>query len=259
MRSTAFSCVVLLVLSFVSLSVAAEEKISGVSPQEALKRLEDGNKRFVEGKLQHPRADQARIKETAQGQQPFATILSCSDSRVPVEVVFDQGIGDLFVIRVAGNVCDFTQLGTTKYGVEPLGSRLCVVMGHTKCGAVAAACTLPDGEGHVLDLIRAIRPAVQRAEAETGKSGAEIVEPSARENVFVQIETLFKGSASLREAARKGDFVVVGAIYDIETGKVTFLGPHPKNDELVKESNETQTTQVRQRPMNRRMPVRRTR
>lgn len=235
MKLTASFCTVLLALSFVSFSTAAEEKISGVLPQEALKRLEEGNKRFVEGKSQHPRADQARIKETAQAQEPFATILSCSDSRVPVEVLFDQGIGDLFVIRVAGNVCDFTQLGTTKYGVEPLGSRLCVVMGHTKCGAVAAACTLPDGEGHVLGLVRAIRPAVERAETKTGMSGEEIIEESAKENVFVQIESLFNGSASLREAARKGDFMVVGAIYDIKTGKVAFLGEHPKNAELVKE------------------------
>src|SRR5262245_28073525 len=111
---------------------------SGVGPEAALKMLQEGNARFVAGKARHPHEDQGRRNETASGQHPFASILSCSDSRDPVEVTFDEGVGDLFVVRVAGNVADTDEIASLEYGAEHLGTQLIAVLGHTKCGAVTA-------------------------------------------------------------------------------------------------------------------------
>ena len=111
----------------------------GVSPTDALKRLEQGQARYVEGKAERPRSGADRRTEVAKGQKPFAAILSCADSRVPVETIFDQGIGDLFVVRVAGNVCEASEAGSIEFGATALGANLIVVMGHTSCGAVVAA------------------------------------------------------------------------------------------------------------------------
>ena len=114
--------------------VQAADQSSSVTAEEALVRLKAGNARFVEDKGTHAGADAARRKETARGQQPFVTILGCSDSRVPLETVFDQGIGDVFAIRVAGNICDVNEMGSIEYGVGPLGTHLLVVLGHSDCG-----------------------------------------------------------------------------------------------------------------------------
>lgn len=232
-------CMVILSLCVAVLCAAglsAEEQMKSVPADEVLKLLKEGNERFVTEKTEHPNIDQARVLKTAtEGQHPMATILACSDSREPVELIFDRGVGDLFVLRVAGNVCDDAMLDTMQFGVVSLGTRLCVVMGHTRCGAVAATCTNPDVE-HVQHLIQTIAPAVERVEKKTGKSGEEIVELAIKENVFLQMETIFHNSAFLRKAARDGDMTLIGAIYDIETGKVEFLGEHPKKDELIQES-----------------------
>ncbi|MDR3110127.1 MAG: carbonic anhydrase [Planctomycetaceae bacterium] len=206
-----------------------------VEPAAALQKLQEGNSRFVVGNTQHPNANTDCAKETAEhGQHPFATILCCSDSRVPLSVVFDQGIGDIFSVCAAGNVTGPAQNGSIEYGVAHTGTRLVVVLGHTKCGAVTAACTNGGHECNIETLMRAIAPAVKRTEASTGKTGAEIIEPCCKENVYLQIEQLYRCSEILREAARSGELQIVGAIYDVSTGKVDFIGAHPKNDELVK-------------------------
>ena len=200
-----------------------------------LELLEEGNARFVAGK---PKAHDhlARAKETAEnGQKPMVTILSCSDSRVPTEIVFDQGIGDVFSVRVAGNVCQPSQLGAIEFGTKYLGTPLCVVLGHTKCGAVVAACTGAKLEKNIQSLVDSICPAKDRTEAKAGKTGNEIVEDCAEENIFVQIEDMLKKSSILREMVRKGDLAIIGANYDLATGVVKFLGPHPKNDQLAAE------------------------
>jgi carbonic anhydrase len=195
-----------------------------IAPEEALQRLMDGNARFVAGKLSHPHETLAWAKVTAtDGQHPFVTILSCSDSRVPLTVIFDQGIGDIFAVCVAGNVVGSHELGSIEYGVVHVGTRLCVVLGHTKCGAITTACTGGSDEGNIKSLMQAIRPAVQRAEAETGKTGKEIIESCAIHNVLYQIETIHKESAILCEAVCNGELMIVGAVYDIESGKVEIV------------------------------------
>ena len=205
-----------------------------ITQEQALQVLKEGNARFVACKQDYPHEFLARARESAAcGQYPIATFLSCCDSRVPLEIIFDQNVGDLFSIRVVGNICRDSQLGSIEYGVEYVGTPLCVVLGHTQCGAVTAACTGQGLEENIQALMASIRPAVERAEAKTGKTAADIIEVCCIENIFVQIETIFRKSIVLREAARCGKLLVVGAVYDIETGHVTFLGPHPQNEQLV--------------------------
>jgi len=207
-----------------------------IAPLEALKMLTDGNARFTAGTRTHPHETLDSVKETAKdGQHPFVTILSCSDSRVLLHVIFDEGIGDIFSICVAGNLVGEHVLGSIEFGVAQLGTPLCVILGHTQCGAVIAACTGGGDVGNITSLMQAIRPAVQRAETETGKTGKEIVESCARHNVFYQIEVLCKRSAILREAVQSGRLLIVGAMYDIENGTVEILGQHPKIEDLIQE------------------------
>jgi carbonic anhydrase len=241
------SCLVLLTLTAIALAEDHGHGTAGVSPSDALKRLQEGNERFVSGKAEHPHSQTDRAKEAAEhGQHPFATILACSDSRVPLEVVFDQGIGDIFAIKVAGNVSGASQLGSIEYGVAHTGTALVVVLGHSKCGAVTAACTGGGHEGNIESLMQAIAPAVQRINMTTGKSGQEIVEPTCLANVYYQIEQLFAGSEILRKAVAEKRVQVIGAVYDIETGSVQFYGSHPKTDDLVKgETAETETAPSR--------------
>jgi carbonic anhydrase len=225
-----------------------------VPPQEALKRLQDGNARFVQGQSQHPNGKTGRAKETAEhGQHPFATVLACSDSRCPVEIVFDQGIGDIFAIKVAGNVSGKSQLGSIEYGVAHTGTALVVVLGHTKCGAVTAACTGGGHEGSIESLVRAIEPAVKKIEKKSGKTGKDAVEDTVRANIFVQISSLFAGSEILREAVKAKKAMVVGAVYDITTGNVEFLGEHPDTADLVsaapKESNQKKEKAEKKTPV----------
>ncbi|MCL2117453.1 MAG: carbonic anhydrase [Planctomycetaceae bacterium] len=205
-----------------------------ITQAQALEILRDGNARFVAGKRDHPREFLTRAQETAEyGQRPIATFLSCSDSRVPLEIIFDQTIGDLFSIRIVGNICRDSQLGSIEFGVKYLETPLCVVLGHTQCGAVTAACTGQGLEENIQSLMHSIHPAVERAQTLTGQTGSEIIEVCCVENVFVQIETMLSKSSVLRDAARQGDLTILGAVYDIETGLVTFLGPHPRNEWLV--------------------------
>jgi carbonic anhydrase len=212
---------------------ASDEGAPKVAPVAALDMLKEGNARFVAGTLQQPNAETARALETAtHGQHPFVTVLSCSDSRVPLEVVFDQGIGDIFTIRVAGNVSAAHQIRSIEYGVAHTSTRLVVVLGHTICGAITAACTDGGHEGNVESLMQTLKPVVRRTEAATGKKGQEIVEACCHENVLYQIEALYRNSSILREAAHSGEIQIVGAIYNIETGKVEWLGPHPKAEVL---------------------------
>jgi carbonic anhydrase len=228
------------VLGVAGLQIAAaneHEQTESVSPQEAIALLKSGNARFVTEQTVHPHANHSRVEETeTNGQHPFVTILACSDSRLPLDVIFDQGVGDIFAIRVAGNVNGPAQLGSIEYGVEHTGTKLLVVLGHTKCGAVTAACTTSgEKDGNLAALLEPIRTAAQKAEKETGKPAKEIIDTCSKENVFLQIESIFKTSSVLREEVRKGNVQVVGAMYDIHTGKVEFYGQHPKTAELVKE------------------------
>jgi carbonic anhydrase len=210
----------------------------------ALALLKEGNARFVTGKLQHPNLDPGRRTNTvAEGQEPFATILTCSDSRCPVEHVFDRGIGDLFVVRVAGNVAGPSELATLEYGVGHLNTPLLVVLGHTKCGAVTATAKGVVLHGHLPLLAERIRPAVAKAKAEPG-SPDELVSRAITANVWQAIADILQQSTEIREKAAVGQVQVVGAIYDLEGGAVTWLGAHPSQAALLAKPRPSQIGQA---------------
>lgn len=195
--------------------------------------LKEGNQRFVEGRSRHPNLDGTRRSLTvSDGQKPFATILSCSDSRSPVELIFDRGVGDLFVVRVAGNVADESQIATIEYGAEHLGTPLLVVLGHTGCGAVGAACKGGHLPGHLPALIQRIQPAVEKARA-VAVTPDKLVPTAIQANVWLQIEEIVFQSGIVREKLKDGSLQVVGGIYDLEKGTVTWLGTHPSLDGLI--------------------------
>jgi carbonic anhydrase len=209
----------LLVFIIALLSTLAQAQVSADS---ALKSLKEGNKRFVEGKSIKPHQDLQRIKEVSSGQKPFAIIIGCSDSRVPNEIIFDQGLGDLFIIRTAGQVSTFASWGSIEFGNAVLGANLIVVMGHTKCGAVAAACQIPDVPGHIVTLINAIKPAAQLAKTQKGDE----VENAVKINVAMQVQQLENLEPVLTKAVTSKNLKIVGAVYNLETGNVDFLDPN---------------------------------
>jgi len=213
----------------------AAEQTTKVTAEEAIQRLTAGNARFAEGKSDHPNAGPTRRTETGTlGQQPFVTILGCSDSRVPLETVFDQGIGDIFAVRVAGNICEVDEMASLEYGVSKLGTRLVVVLGHTDCGAVTAAVTGAELHGHMRQLVDKITPAVVEAQASHRElHGMELVPAATAANVWYSIEELFLNSPMTRRHVESGKLKVLGAIYDVKTGKVQWLGEHPKQKKLL--------------------------
>lgn len=210
---------------------------AAATPDEALKALVDGNARFVAGTVQGPRRDQERRCDTyANGQHPIAAVLSCADSRVPAELIFDQGIGDLFVIRVAGNVADTDEVGTLDYGVEHLGTPLIVVLGHSKCGAVTAVVEKAQVHGCIEELVDNIAPAAEKARQQSpNATGPALVAAATKENVWQAIEDMYARSSAIREAAKAGKVKVVGAMYDLHAGAVQWMGSHPQEQALLKE------------------------
>ncbi len=206
-----------------------------ISASEAFERLRDGNRRFVSG----ARADGAghtspsRRAAVAAGQEPFAVILGCADSRVPAEIVFDQGIGDLFVVRVAGNIVARSQMGSIELAVTQFGTRLVVVLGHSRCGAVSA--TLQElqqpSENRSTDLgfiTDHIRPAVGPLLATELKEDTDaLIRRAVRSNILLSVNHLREGSAVLRQLIQKSGLVVMGAEYSLETGQVDFFDGVP--------------------------------
>lgn len=207
----------------------------GIQPDEAVTKLKEGNARFVSGAAQHPNQDQNRRTATATGgQQPFATVLGCSDSRVPVEVLFDSGIGDIFVIRVAGNVADTDEIGSIEYAVDHLGTPVLVVLGHTQCGAVTAVVKNAEVHGKIVPLVAKIRPAVAKTKAlYPQSSGDDFLNEAIRGNVWQAIEDLFRASPVTARRVQSGQLKVVGAIYHLDSGSVHWLGPHPLQEQLL--------------------------
>jgi carbonic anhydrase len=208
---------------------------AGVSADQALQKLKEGNARFVSGKMQHPNMDAARRDDTTKnGQHPFASVLSCSDSRVPPELLFDQGVGDVFVIRVAGNVAATDEIGSIEYGAEHLGAQLVLVLGHTKCGAVTAVVKGEEVHGSIPTLVKPIVPALETVlKANPGTPRAELVEKTIVQNIWRAVADLWTGSPMLRDFARQGKLKVVGALYHIDSGQVDFLGAHPEEAKLL--------------------------
>lgn len=195
---------------------------AGPTPEQAMAWLQEGNARFLAGQSVRPNLSPARVAEVAGGQHPFATIISCSDSRVPVEHVFDRGIGDLFVIRVAGNVCDTDEIGTTEYGAGHLGTPLVLVLGHTKCGAVTAVVSGAKVGGSIPKLVDNIAPAAKRSK-DKGLTGDALILDAIRENVRQSLADLRAGSEEVAHLEHEGRIKLVGALYHLETGEVEWL------------------------------------
>jgi len=198
--------------------VALSDVSSDMSPETVLDALMVGNKRFVENKRKSPHLSSARLTEVAQGQSPFASILSCADSRVPVEIVFDRGLGDLFVVRGAGNIATPEEIGSLEFGTLVLGSKVLMVLGHERCGAVTATIAGKPVPGQIGSIIEAIKPAVERAK---GQPGDEL-ENAVKANVLLQMERL-KASPVIAELITEGKLIVAGGYYDLDTGAVSFV------------------------------------
>jgi carbonic anhydrase len=216
---------------------ASSSESAAMTPAKALQLLREGNVRWVEAEPDNPNISPARRADVGKsGQHPFVTVLTCADSRLPVERIFDRGVGDVFVVRVAGNIAGESEVGTIEYGVEHLKTPLIVVMGHTKCGAVAAASSGAAAKlhGSLQQLVRTIEPGVDRARRNNPDAqGDELISLAIRENVWQSVYDMLKRSPDLRQHVRDGDVRVVGAVCDIITGKVDFLGPHPWQSELL--------------------------
>lgn len=208
---------------------------SMITPDEALIILRDGNLRYVTNSLQHPNSSDIRRSETAtEGQTPFVTILSCSDSRVPVEKIFDRGIGDIFVVRVAGNVLGSIELASVEYAVDHLATPAFVVLGHTKCGAVTAVVRNGLLHGTLKELSEHILPSVEVTKsANAGISEEQLVTKSVKANIWKTIERAFRGSSSLKERAKSGKLKVIGAVYDVHTGAVLWMGSHRDQERFI--------------------------
>ncbi len=205
-----------------------------ISITSVIHMLEQGNERFVSGKMQYGNQDAAALARTAPAQHPVATILSCSDSRVPVEKIFDMGIGELFVVRVAGNVCDVDETGTIEYGTDHLNTPVLLVLGHSKCGAVTAVASNAQVHGSIPPLVENIVPAVERAREEHPKMSAKELVPSATvENVWQSIEDLLRRSEIVRERVESGKLKIIGGVYHLEDSKVEWLGSHPHQSTLL--------------------------
>jgi carbonic anhydrase len=199
-----------------------------IPANEALERLRAGNRRFVEGDRDVDTMSQARLTHFVAGQRPLAVILGCSDSRVPVEIVFDQGFGDLFVIRVAGNVVAPSQIGSVEFAVERLGTRLVVVLGHTRCGAVQA--TIEDlreatsKSWNLNSIVSRIRPSVEGLlSTDLKHDEAALMQQAVRANVRASVNQLRHGSDVLERLARTDGLRIVGAEYALESGVVDFF------------------------------------
>jgi carbonic anhydrase len=196
--------------------VSAAEQKPEQSPDAALKQLQQGNERFAAREKSDSKPTRARRLETAQRQHPIAVIVGCADSRSPAEIIFDQNIGDLFVVRIAGNLVDDHALGSIEYAVDHLGTRLVVVLGHARCGAVGAALECASAPGHVGSIVREIRPCVDAVRGQPG----DLLVNAIKENVKRVAKTI-------REESELGDLAasvkVAEAYYDLDTGKVEWL------------------------------------
>lgn len=202
-----------------------KELQSEITPKKALELLQEGNERFVNNlKLHRDLLEQ--VNATSEGQWPFATILSCIDSRTSAELIFDQGLGDVFSIRIAGNVVNTDILGSMEFACKVAGSKLIVVLGHTKCGAVKGACDHVE-MGNLTELLSKLQPAVyeeQQTKEERSSKNAEFVENVAEINVKRTVKSILQRSHILAEMIESGEIGIIGGMYNIETGNVEFYG-----------------------------------
>ena len=202
----------------------ADRDSAFLDPYYGLKKLVYGNRRFAENKAISPRQTSADLKNVELGQKPFATIIGCSDSRVPNEIIFDQGVGDLFITRTAGQVMAQASYGTIEYATQVLNTRLIVVLGHQSCGAVEAAMKLPENPpGHVVTLINAIKPASLYAKQQHDHDEKSMLDIAVRRNVIEQVEELRNLEPVLSRRFQSGEVIIVGAVYNLQTGAVELI------------------------------------
>lgn len=204
--------------------VQTAESQAAMTPAEALQRLKDGNQRFLKGNMHnHNYVDQ--VTATAGGQYPFAVVLGCIDSRVPPEIVFDQGIGDIFSPRIAGNFVNADILGSMEFATQIAGSKVIVVLGHTSCGAVKGACDHAE-LGNLTQTLSNIAPAVYAVRDVPGERNSKntaFVNKVAHTNVEMTVNNIIERSAVMRSLVEKGELLVVGAMYNVATGNVEFM------------------------------------
>ena len=207
-------------------TVMTKQMQEALTPDAALKDLMEGNQRYVDGKMEN-RDLNAQISATTNGQFPKAVVLACIDSRVPVEYIFDQGVGDIFVARVAGNIEDKDLLGSMEYGVAVAGSKVLMIMGHENCGAVKSAIKQVDvGSINVDNLLAQIEPAIQNVEGERNYKDKTYFDNVIKENVSQTIADIRENSQIIRNLEKEGKVKVVGAYYSLTDGKVTILDEH---------------------------------
>lgn len=198
-----------------------------LAPKEALNKLIEGNKRFAEDKSIHPnRCDETKsalIKE----QKPFAAVLSCSDSRVPIEIIFDAGLGDIFAVRTAGHVLSKEVMGSLEYAVRTIGVKLIMILGHANCGAIRAAIDTYENKSYDLlsenlqSILNHIYPAIDKVKDSCAKE--DFLEEAINSNIQYQVEDLLKKDTYIKEKAQSGEIVIVGAKYSLATGRVEVL------------------------------------
>jgi len=215
MKLKSCNLTLILVIALSRWALAADPTTPSVPPDEALSRLKAGNERFAKSKVSTGKPVAARRAETAKDQHPFAIIIGCADSRTAPEIIFDQSIGDLFVIRTAGNLVDDYALGSIEYAVDHLGTRLIVVLGHERCGAVTAALAGGSAPGHINSLVRDIQPAVAAAKGKEGDALANAIHEND-----AQVAKKIRSQAQLGEFASQ--VRIVEGYYDLDTGKVEW-------------------------------------
>ena len=220
MKKTLCAFGVLFALSFNMNAVLANTNIDNLSAKDAIQKLKDGNKRFVKAESQHPDESKERRDEMLKGQHPFAVILSCSDSRVPPELIFDQGLGDIFEIRNAGNVLNEHVIGSIEYAVMHCGVKLIVIMGHQDCGAIAATLSGVSETKYIKALEDSIKPAIDDCK----EQGLEINSDNVvKAHVMQDIEELMAQDTELVKYMKDNDVKIVPAYYHLDSGRVDFL------------------------------------
>lgn len=202
----------------------SKETLSALTPDAALQLLKEGNERFIK----NIRADRnllQQVSETSKGQYPFATILSCMDSRTSSELIFDQGLGDIFSIRIAGNILNEDIVGSMEFATKIVGTKIILVLGHTKCGAISGACNEVQ-LGKLTNLLEKIKPAIELetvTKSDRTASNPDFVRNVTVHNVHVTISRIKQESPIIAELEQAGTIKIVGALYDVETGEVTFI------------------------------------
>lgn len=198
---------------------AESTNLNPVNSQQALKLLVDGNQRFVNGIPKYPHQSRGRLQAVAKAQYPFAAILGCADSRVPAEIIFDQGLGDLFVVRVAGNVASDMAIASLEYATSVLDTRLIVVLGHESCGAVAAAMKKEPLPGKLGYMVEDIKPALKKVK----RTNRNFAQAAIIANIQYQAERLKQKSNIIQQLITQGKVKIVGAAYNLSTGKVSII------------------------------------